>query len=302
MEVLTTIGGCTVLETLAMEKNHHVYLAECPEMDSKVVVKVLTAEVSSDALRRKGFLRELEMLKVLEHANVVKLEKFGEDDGKLFFTSEYCDSGSVQDLIRERNAGLGVEEATGILFQALDGLEHIHNSTVMIKLPGDEPEYDTYGMGSGLVHRDIKPANILLSGSGKARVAKIGDFWIAKAFDLAGLSGHTMTGEVLGTPQFMPVQQVINYKHVGPEIDVWAMAATLYFMLTCSQPRDFPDDEDPWTVISETRPVPIRQRYIEAPEKLAILIDEALDDTDRERGLKFKAVAEFRESLRKALE
>jgi len=71
-------------------------------------------------------------------------------------------------------------------------------------------------------------------------VAKVGDYGLAKAFDAAGLSGQTNTGVAAGQTYFMPRQQVINYKYAGPEVDVWAMAATLYHMLTGNFPATFP--------------------------------------------------------------
>ena len=62
-----------------------------------------------------------------------------------------------------------------------------------------------------------------LSGTGSDWVAKLGDFGLAKAFDRAGLSGHSVTGAAAGTFAFMARQQLINYKYAKPEVDVWPM-------------------------------------------------------------------------------
>ena len=67
---------------------------------------------------------------------------------------------------------------------------------------------------------------ILLSGSGSARIAKVADFGLAKAFDDAGLSNFTATGTRAGSPWYMPRQQVVRFKSADPAVDVWAMAAT----------------------------------------------------------------------------
>ena len=122
----------------------------------------------------------------------------------------------------------------------------------------------------------------------------IGEYGLAKAFDMAGLSGHTCTGEVAGTPQFMPRQQVLKFKDLRPEADVWAMAAALYNMLTQHFPRHFPKGCDPWPTILETSAVPIRQRNPAIPPRLAEVIDHALVD-DPEIG--FKSAAEFKQAL-----
>ena len=123
---------------------------------------------------------------------------------------------------------------------------------------------------------------------------KVGDFGLAKAFDTAGLSGQTRTGSIAGTLSFMPRQQIVNFKYAKPEVDVWAMAASLYFMLTGTGPRDFPKGEDPCDVILRTSAIPIRQRNAKIPIKLAQVIDAALIDKPQ---INIKTAAELRRAL-----
>ena len=189
-----------------------------------------------------------------------------------------------------RGGKLSIDEARPIILQALDGLHYAHHAEV----PQVKLKDGSFGRGHGLVHRDLKPQNIFLSTAGGARVAKIGDYGLAKAFDMAGLSGHTYTGEVAGTPQFMPRQQVLRFKDLRPEADVWAMAAALYNMLTRCSPRDFPEGRDPWQCILETPVVPIRQRNPAIPSKLAKVIDHALAE---EPNIGFRSAAEFKQAL-----
>jgi serine/threonine-protein kinase len=79
----------------------------------------------------------------------------------------------------------------------------------------------------------------------------------------------------------MPRQQVLDFKHAGPEVDVWAAAASLYKLLTGDYPRDFPDDEDPWRIVLNKNAVPIRSRRPEIPANLAQVIDTALTDNPK---------------------
>ncbi len=123
------------------------------------------------------------------------------------------------------------------------------------------------------------------SGAEGERVAKIGDFGMAKSFEQAGLSGMTMTGGVGGTPAFMPREQVINFLQVKPVSDVWGLGATFYCMLTGRLPRDFPRGVDPMEVVLGGRVVPLRERDAALPRKLAEVIDRSLAVSPKARYL-----------------
>ena len=88
----------------------------------------------------------------------------------------------------------------------------------------------------------------------------------------------TQTGTAAGKPHFIPYQQIVNFRAAGPPVDVWALAACLYYALTGTYPRDFPTGKDPWHVVLQTNPVPIRQRQPAVPAHLAHVIDKALHD------------------------
>jgi serine/threonine protein kinase len=148
------------------------------------------------------------------------------------------------------------------------------------------------------VHRDLKPANLFLASPGPAPAAKVGDFGLAKAFDKAGLSGYTTQDMVGGTPHFMPREQLIRFRDAGPEVDVWAMAASLYNMLTGAFPRNFSGGADPCLAVFGCDPVPIRERDASVPPRLAAVIDEALVE---EPEIQVKTAVELKRALEHAL-
>ena len=253
-----------------------VYLARTPETDELVAIKTLFPQVALQPYMKERFLREARNTKILNHPNLVQFKDYGFDHNMFYFVMEYCERGSVTDLIEVRKGKLIIKEATNIILQILDGLHHAHTE-------------------HRLVHRDIKPSNIFLTVDKARLVAKLGDYGLTKSFDLAGLSGLTRTGAKMGTPNFMPRQQVLDFKYAQPDVDVWAVAASLYYMLTLQYPRDLNDiEQHPMFAILETQPVPIRERDASIPQALAELIDLALKDDSK---LHFKTALAFKNAL-----
>lgn len=229
------LGDYVLLKELGRGGFSLVYLARHKRTNEQVALKVMLPKVAANQRAVNWFLREVENMKVLKHPNVVGLKEFGYADETFFFTMEYCDGGSVVDLMRKRGfSTLPIGEAVAIILQVLDGLTYTHNA----EIPNVTLADGSFAKGRGLIHRDLKPGNIFLANVGGKQVAKIGDYGLAKAFDQAGLSGQTMTGNVVGTPYFMPRQQVVDYKYAQPDVDVWAAAACLYVMITGSSPRN----------------------------------------------------------------
>jgi hypothetical protein len=290
---LATVRGYDVLRELGRGGMGAVYLARHAGTGEQVALKVMLPRIAAEARAREMFLREVENTRALCHPNVVRLREAGCSGGAFYFTMEYCPGGSVARLQQERGGVLSADEAVPIALQALAGLEYAHQAEVPFFARGD----GRFAPGRGLVHRDLKPANLFLGVEGGERVAKVGDYGLAKAFDNAGLSGLTCTGSVMGTPWFMPRQQVVNFKYAQPEVDVWALAASLYFLLTGEPPRDF-TGRDPWQAVLQCDPVPIRRRRPAVPDRLARVIDLALTEDPH---VTFRTARELRRALEGAL-
>jgi hypothetical protein len=253
---LAPIAGYALLRELGRGGMGAVYLARHEDTGQEVALKLMLPKVAASPAARARFSREVELTAALRHPNIAALYDAGFANGGFYFTTEYCASGSLDQLLARSGGRLEVPEAVRLACQALNGLAHAH--------------------GQSVVHRDLTPHNILLGEADGSLVAKVGDFGLAKAFDQAGLSGLTRTGATAGKPWYIPRQQVINFRDVTPAVDVWALAACLYHALTGAYPRDFPRGKDPWQVILQAEPVPIRRREPAIPAPLAEVIDEAL--------------------------
>ncbi len=289
-----SIRGYSIERELGRGGMGAVYLAKHESSSQLVALKVMLPKVAAEQRSKDAFLREVANTKALKHRNVVEFRESGCSDGTFFFTLEYCAQGSVDKLMQKRGGKLPVKEAIGIMCDVLDGLEYAHHA----KIPNVKLKDGSYAEGHGFVHRDLSPHNILLTEVRGTTVAKVSDYGLGKAFDTAGLSGHTRTGNTAGKPWYMPRQQVVNFKYAGPEVDVWAAAACLYNMLTAETPRDFPRGKDVWQAVLETEPVPIRRRDASLPSRLAEVIDKALIDRP---AISFKTAADFKKALLAAL-
>ena len=283
---LRAIAQYTLLDELGRGGMGAVYLARHRETGRLVALKLMLPKVAANEVARARFLREVELTRRLRHPNIARLYDDGFGDGAFFFTSEYCEGGSLDRLLQVRGGTLPVDEAVRYTLDVLEGLDYAHEK-------------------ENIVHRDLSPSNILLADStsagrgygGAPYVAKIGDFGLGKAFDQAGLSGLTRTGAKAGKPWYLARQQVVNFKNVPKSVDVWALAASLYKCLTGAYVRDFPGDVDQWQVILYSAPVPIRERDPKVPRALAEVIDTALID---HREIGFASAAAFRDALRSA--
>lgn len=270
------IRGYRLLQELGRGGQGVVHLARDEQTGELLALKTLTAHGAVDPAARDGFLREFACTRALRHPNVVAFHGGGAHGSTFYFTCEYCRLGSVADVTAQAGGRLSVDQAVGVTLQTLRGLQYAHAAQVPVRLADG-----TSAVHRGLVHRDIKPQNLLLTGAGNRATVKIADFGLSKAFDSAGLSGHTLTGAMGGTLAFMPRGQVIDFKYALPEVDLWATTASLYWMLTGSPPRDFPADADPVAVVLQESPVPVRDRLSTLPRRLAAVIDTALIDKPR---------------------
>ncbi len=291
---LLAIQGYRILKELGRGGMGAVYLVAHEKTGEQVALKVMLPQVAARAKAQDMFLREATNTLALNHPHVVRLHDLGCSQGVFFFTLEYCAGGSVAQLVKDRGGPLTIDEAAPIILQTLAGLEYAHQ----VEVPQVRLADGNFMKARGLVHRDLKPHNLFLSGTGTKRLAKVGDYGLAKAFDTAGFSGMSATGARAGTPVFMPRQQVINFKYARPEVDVWAAAASLYYLLTGKYPRSFARGSDPWQVVLQTDAVPIRKRNAAIPRKLAEVIDSALVDNPE---IQIKTATELRRALENAL-
>lgn len=185
-----------------------VLLARDRRLGRQVAIKRIRTElVGEGAVQR--FFAEARALAALNHPNIVQLYDCGRDQDGPFLILEYVGGETLRE--RCRSGPIDTAEAIGLVDLLCDGLERAH--------------------ALGIIHRDIKPANILMTPAG---VPKLTDFGIAKT--TSADRGLSLSGQVLGTPDFMPPEQRAGSRDVDERADQWSLAATLYQMLTGETP------------------------------------------------------------------
>lgn len=256
------IPGYSILALLGRGGSGVVYRARDEANDREVAVKRLFPALAGDRAQRARFLREIKTMRALEHPRIVSLIDAGEHEESLYVVTELCSAGDLDACRARRGSRLPVADACRFVSQALEGLAHAH--------------------ARGYVHRDIKPGNILLSGAAPNSEAKLADLGMTRSLDSAGLSVLTVTGEAGGTPEFMPPEQLLDFKNVKPPSDVWSMGATLYRLLTDAYPRNRAPHEDRVRAVFN-RVVLIEERDPQIPRPLAALVNRALSEDPQSR-------------------
>jgi len=190
-----------------------VYQGRQTELDRLVAIKLLPLEVSVDRNFADRFRREARAMAKLQHPNIIDVHDFGTTaEGHLYFVMEYVDGANLDAMIR--GPGLEPAQALEIIGSVCDALAYAH--------------------AEGVVHRDIKPANVMVSTRGRVKVA---DFGLARLTDSGPEQlGHTVTGTVMGTPDYMAPEQKRGM-NVDHRADIYSLGVMLYEMLCREVPQ-----------------------------------------------------------------
>jgi eukaryotic-like serine/threonine-protein kinase len=247
----------TTLRELGRGAMGVVYQARHNLTMQMVALKLIMPETATTRAAIDRFQREMSVISQLRHPNIVEWYEQGMTRGQFWFAMEYVAGTNLETLAKAEPGRYPVNQACRLTCQILKGLEQAHQL--------------------GFVHRDIKPENILIAQNPEGPVGKISDFGLAKSFRGVGLSGLTFSGEMRGTVPFMPPEQMLDFKTVTPVADLYATAATLYYLLTCQYVYDEPTaGGDLIRMLLEEPIIPIQDRRGDVPEGLAKVIETCL--------------------------
>jgi hypothetical protein len=199
-----------------------VYLAEHRMMKRPCALKLIRPDKANDPRSLGRFTKEVEATAALSHPNTIEIYDYGRtDDGTFYYVMEFLPGLSLEDLV-ERHGAMPPGRVIYLLHQACGALAEAH--------------------AAGLIHRDLKPANIFAAQrGGHFDVAKILDFGLVK--DVAeNVDNSSLTREhtVQGTPLYMSPEQVMGQTELDHRVDLYAMGAVAYTLLSGRPPFERP--------------------------------------------------------------
>ncbi|MHC5020494.1 MAG: protein kinase domain-containing protein [Planctomycetota bacterium] len=197
------VGPYEILREMGRGGMGAVYRARRKDLNREFAVKFLVQGADDPRLRER-FLREARAAAGLAGCpGIVTVHDAGEHEGKPYLVMDVVEGRSLEAVAREGE--LTPLESAQIMMKAARAMQHAHDA--------------------GVIHRDLKPANIMLADS---RMPRITDFGLARVRALDEAAARlTRTNEVVGTPAFMPPEQVLG-EAVTPASDIYALGATLY--------------------------------------------------------------------------
>jgi len=227
--------------------------ATCKEDGEKYAVKIVEKGLISDEI--KLLRREIEIMKQVEHENILKLEAIYEDDQKVYIVMELVDGSELFDRIV--NKGYYSEKSTvHVVKQILHAVKYLHEK--------------------GIAHRDLKPENLLCSGSGSHEIVKIADFGLSKLFSV----GEDLTTSC-GTPGYV-APEVLMSESYDKSVDMWGIGIITYILLAGYPPfygdndtqlfekimnAEYDFDDECWDDVSDLAKDFIRRLLVKNPEE-----------------------------------
>jgi serine/threonine protein kinase len=245
-----------------------------------VAIKTLHAQLATAPQFFDRFRREAEIASRLHHPNIITIYDFGRTpDGTCYYVMELLRGESLKERVK-REGPLSLRQAVELMDQAAQGIGYAHHE--------------------GVIHRDLKPHNIMLEDLDGRELVKVLDFGLVKALEADEPEQLTSTGQVLGTPQYMPPEQA-GGEPVDQRSDLYSLAGVFYFCLTGTSPFGATTVRKALraALTEELAPIRSRRKGAPIPEALEAFFQKALA---REKPDRFQDADEFAGAMHAALE
>lgn len=262
-------GDYELLEEIARGGMGIVYRARQVSLGRIVAVKMLLSGPLSSPELLKRFRAEASAAASLQHPNIVAIHEVGVHQGQQYFAMDYVEGPSLAKLISD--FGLRIADFKRAARYLKTIAEAIH-----------------YAHERGILHRDLKPSNVLIDASDQPRVT---DFGLARR--LEGGSELTVTGQVLGSPNYMPPEQATAKRgKVSRRSDVYSLGAMFYHVLAGRPPFLGGTLTDTLDQVLNVEPVSTRLLNPSVPRDLETICLKCLEKEPEKRYATAQALAD----------
>jgi serine/threonine-protein kinase len=221
-------GDFELLEEIARGGMGVVYKARQVSLNRTVAIKMILAGQLAGEEDVQRFYAEAEAAANLDHPGIVPIFEVGQHEGQHYFSMGFIEGKSLADRLHD--GPLPPREAAALMKKIAEAVAFAHQR--------------------GVVHRDLKPPNVLLDQDGEPIIT---DFGLAKK--MGDDSALTNTGQILGTPAYMPPEQAAGRVHELTETaDIYALGAILYALLTGRPPFEAQSPIDTLVQVLESEP------------------------------------------------
>lgn len=236
-------GNYLLLEVIGGGGAGVVFKARQLAPDRLVALKMLrSAELASvEELHR--FRDEADRAAALDHPHIVPVYDYGEIDGLHYLSMKLFEGGTLAQHAKEYRTD--PRRAVALIATVARAVHHAHQRQ--------------------LLHRDLKPQNVLLDAGGQPHVA---DFGLARRLDT---QGRTVSGLIVGTPEYMSPEQATAKKQLTTAVDVWGLGAVLYSLLTGRPPFQGGNVLETVGLVVNSEPVPPRSLNDRVPRDVEII-------------------------------
>jgi serine/threonine-protein kinase len=260
------VGPYVLLEPLGAGGMGQVFKARHRLMNRLAAVKLIRPEVRSASEFLQRFLREVEAAAQLAHPNIVAAFDAAQYGATLYLAMEYVPGMDLGRLLKAHGP-LPLDRACDYVRQAALGLQHAHER--------------------GLIHRDIKPSNLLLA-SGEpgstiedrkdplplAGTIKVLDLGLARLQLDTGDERCRLTqeGEIMGTPDYIAPEQVLDSRQADIRSDIYSLGCTLYHLLAGQPPFPSGSSVEKLLAHQKTEAMAVEQLRPDVPPPLAQVV------------------------------
>ena len=265
-------GDYEIIDEIARGGMGVVYKARQIKLNRTVAVKmILSGQLASEA-DVKRFYSEAESAAKLDHPGIVPIFEVGQHAGQHYFSMGFVDGESLS--ARIARGPLSPRDAAELTKKITEAVAYAHEQ--------------------GIIHRDLKPHNVLLTVDGEPKVT---DFGLAAQVE--GEHELTTTGQILGTPGYMPPEQAQGrINDIGPESDLYSLGGVLYCLLTGRPPFQMPTMLETIKHVIESPPV--------SPRSLNPAIDRDLETIclkclEKDKVNRFRSARDLTDELQRYL-